>query len=115
MNIKAVSGIVMIAKDPMVSADFYEDLGFTVVKKEKDAASVRSNWFWIDFYKTHEYKSTGNDNQTVCLSVEDIDETHEALKTMKLKPTEPQKFPTGRYETMVSDPDGYKLVFFTKK
>ncbi len=115
VKIKAVSGLVLLVKDPAVSADFYENLGFTVVKKEYDAASVRSNWFWIDFYKTPDFRSTGNDNQTIYMSVDDIDSVYEELKSRKLSPTEPHKFPTDRYETMISDPDGYKLVFFTKK
>lgn len=96
------------------SADFYEDLGFTLVKKEQGMASVRSNWFWIDFVVKDKH-TTGGDGQWVYLSVEDVDETYKELKTKKLNPTKPETFRTGRTETTISDPDGYKLVFFTKK
>jgi catechol 2,3-dioxygenase-like lactoylglutathione lyase family enzyme len=114
--IKAVSGIVIIVKDPDVSANFYENLGFIVTKRESGFSSVRSNWFWIDFVRANRLRNTGNDNQYIYLSVDDIDDTYEKLKANKLHPTKPEDFnATGRRETMISDPDGYKLVFFKKK
>ncbi len=114
MNIKAVSGIILMVSDAHASADFYEDLGFTLVKKEQGLASVRSNWFWIDFVVKDKH-TTGGDGQWVYIGVEDVDKTYEELQAKKLQPTEPQTFSTKRRETCISDPDGYKLVFFTKK
>ncbi len=103
-----------MVKDPSKSADFYEDLGFLVSKREADLASVRVNWFWVDFVKAHEYRATGNDGQYLYVSVADVDETYKSLTEKKLKPTKPEDYKTGRRETMISDPDGYKLVFFQK-
>lgn len=103
-----------MVSDPHKSADFYEDLGFTLVKKEQGLASVRSNWFWIDFVAKDKH-ATGGDGQWIYMSVEDVDKTYEELKAKNLNPSTPEKFSTGRYETAISDPDGYKLVFFAKK
>jgi len=52
----------------------------------------------------------------VNISVQSVDEFYEAMLAKGLKPSsEPLDFPWGRREFVLADPDGYKLVFFSKK
>jgi catechol 2,3-dioxygenase-like lactoylglutathione lyase family enzyme len=97
------------------TADFYETLGFHLEKREEDYVMVRINWFWVEFYKGSPAPGNG---QFVYVSVENVDEYYDYLKTKGIKSgSEPMDSKTvkGRREMMVSDPDGYQLVFFHKK
>lgn len=114
MKVKSVSGLVLKVKDPVASANFYENLGFVITAKSGQITSVRLNWFWIDFVESGDFKLTGNDNEYIYLSVSDVKNTYNELKDLNLSPTKPAQFETGRTETMISDPDDYKLVFFSK-
>lgn len=129
MKIKAVSGIVMMVGDPAKSVAFYEQLGFTVVKQEADYATVRSNWFWIEFVAADKAEPTvfkkdhavqdnvvGGPGAYFHMSVDNVDEYYDELTKLGIKAVnEPKDFPWGRREFIVHDPDGYRLVFFTKK
>ncbi len=115
MKVSSVSGLVLLVKDLKKTTKFYEDLGFRPGKGNDKSQTMYVNWYWVEFVKVNNFKATGNDSQFIYLSVLDLDETHKELKAKGLKPTEPQEFPSGRREVMISDPDGYKLVFFSKK
>jgi uncharacterized glyoxalase superfamily protein PhnB len=50
------------------------------------------------------------------INVEDVDEFYKGAVEKGMKPkAEPRDLPFGRREFALSDPDGYELVFFTKK
>jgi uncharacterized glyoxalase superfamily protein PhnB len=52
----------------------------------------------------------------VYVKVDDVDYFHKAVLTAGLSPDgEPQKRPSGSREFVLRDPDGYNLVFFSKK
>ncbi len=111
----SISGVIYRVRDIKKTAEFYKNLGFLITNQDDDMVSIRLNWFWVDFIKADDHYSTGNDNEYLYISVDNVDEIYGELKEKNLKPTEPETFKTGRRETMLSDPDGYKLVFFQKK
>ncbi len=110
----SVSGVTYRVKDLKKTVKFYETLGFTVTKNEPDFFSVRLNWFWINFI-VHPHASGSND-QTLYISVDSVDEIYNELSEKGFEfTTEPQDYPSGKREAMLSDPDGNYLVFFSKK
>lgn len=109
------------------SIDFYRSLGFDF-KKQNPGISAHAylNWFWIELLQkdqviTEQFKEDTDTipkgaGQYLHINVEDVDEFYEALVAKGLKPLEkPKDFPWGHREFVLKDPDGYKLVFFTKK
>ena len=122
---KSVAGIVCYVKNVSKTTEFYEALGFQFDKHEPNHISVRLNWFWIDFHpqdkedKPEFQKEANLTNKGAGLflyiSVEDVDEFYQGLISKGLKPSsKPRDWPWGNREFVIRDPDGYKLVFFTK-
>lgn len=111
----SISGMIYRVKDTHKTAEFYKKLGFIITKQEEDLVSIRLNWFWVDFIKAGDHQSTGHDTQYLYVSVDDVDDMYKELKAKGFKTTKPEDFSLGRRETALSDPDGYKLVLFTKK
>lgn len=125
-KMKSIAGIVAYVKDLSKTAEFYKKLGFTVTDDKEDIFGVRLNWFWIDFHpqdkedKPEFQKEANLENkgagQFLYISVDDIDEFYQLIIKKGLKPSsEPRDWPWGNREFIIRDPDGYKLVFFTKK
>ncbi len=114
MKLKSISGVVLLVRDLKRTAAFYEKIGFRLGKQQHNRLTAYVNWFWMDFVVADDTRATGNDSQFIYLAVENVDETYNDLKSLKLQPTEPSDFDSGRRETMITDPDGYRLVFFTK-
>ena len=120
MKLKSVAGVTYLVKDIEKTAKFYEDLGFLSSKREKDYASVRLNWFWIDFYQ--DVSSTNSEQEAdkgvghaLCMSVEDVDDFYKDIVAKGFKPeSEPKDVGVNR-EFFLIDPDGYKLVFLKRK
>ncbi len=115
IKMNSISGVLCFVKDLDRTAEFYEKLGFRPGDRTEESFKVYVNWFWIEFIKAAEHKATGSDGQFIYITVDDVDDMYEDLKRKGHNPTEPQTFTSKRTETMISDPDGYKLVFFKKK
>lgn len=121
-NVKpnSISGIICFVGDLDKTQAFYESLGFRGGKREDYSLIVYVNWFWIQFLKADDRTLPKNPSdmvasQFIYISVTDADETYKELISKGIKSaTEPKDFITGRREVIVSDPDGYKLVFFQK-
>lgn len=125
-KVKKVSGIVHYVKDTAKTAEFYEKLGFIIDRNEPDHVSVELGDFWMDFHpqdkedKPEFQKEANLENRGAGLflyiSVDDVDAFNEEIVEKGLKPSnEPKDWPWGNREFIIRDPDGYKLVFFTKK
>lgn len=115
MKLKSISALCFYVSDLAKTADFYEAVGFHLEKREPDFVMVRINWFWVEFYQGPPGPGAG---QYVYVSVGDVDELYEELTKKKITVQgEPSDSPKvkGRRELLVKDPDGYQLVFFTKK
>jgi catechol 2,3-dioxygenase-like lactoylglutathione lyase family enzyme len=126
MNMKSVSGLIFLVKDLDKSVEFYKKLGFTFRKEIPGiSATAYLNWFWIELLLksevfTEEFKgdAKGEPNGAGAyahISVEDTDEFYKFLQKEGFNlGNSPQDFPWGRREFVLIDPDGYKLVFFSK-
>ncbi len=127
MKIKSVSGFTCYVENLDETAKFYEALGFDIKKRETDHIMAYSNWFWIDFLaidksaRAEEYAKgkaleTKGAGVFFYLSVDNVDEFYRDLLANGFQPTnEPQNQPWGNREFMLSDPDGYNLVFFKRR
>lgn len=126
MKMKSVAGIIYLVKDLDEVTEFYKKLGFTF-RKEVPGVAVTAylNWFWIEFlletrvvteaFKPDVGVEPRGTGQSVHISVDDVDAYYEDLIDKGLKPfSEPADFSWGNREFVLVDPNGYKLVFFTK-
>jgi catechol 2,3-dioxygenase-like lactoylglutathione lyase family enzyme len=113
-KIKSISALVFYVKDLNKTQKFYEGLGFRFEEKKGDYLKAYINWFWIEFYEGEgDTKAAGVHPQ---LSVDDVDEFYKDVVAKGMEPeSEPRDIPAGRREFLLKDPDGYPLVFFTKK
>jgi len=126
MNLKSVSGVSYRVRDLDATVNFYLSLGFREGKKDDSSTSIYLNWFWLEFYNVEkassdeglslEDKTDSMQEVLLYMSVADLAETVRELEERGLNPTpEILNKRKGRRETSISDPDGYRLVFFQKK
>lgn len=117
IKMNSISGIVCYSKDLGKTAKFYKDLGFVVTKDEPDQFCIRLNWFWVEFINTPAHaKPIGTVGQFIYITVNDVDKFYQAITAQGFKfDTDPVTYESGRREAMLTDPDGYRLVFFSKK
>lgn len=124
MKLKSVSGLSFYVKDLGITHDFYEALGFVILKRSDDVLSVRLNWFVmqfmpitnaIDVFKAEAQADPKGSGIYVNVTVEDVDEAYAFVTSKGMKPSsEPKDWPWGNREFVLRDPDGYKLVFMAK-
>jgi catechol 2,3-dioxygenase-like lactoylglutathione lyase family enzyme len=113
VKLKSISGLVYTVKDIAVTSAFYESLGFRVGKQNGDTVTVYVNWFWVEFHQDSAIvPATGG--ASLYVSVDDVDAAYEELKAKSITVEAPADTPQGRHELAVTDPDGYRLVFFQK-
>jgi catechol 2,3-dioxygenase-like lactoylglutathione lyase family enzyme len=109
--IKAVSALRLAVADVDQSLAFYKMLGFQEVPAEGPSREVRSNWFRIRLESRKSER--GSVGLRVCISVEDVDEFAANLAKNGVKA---RREPAGKStELIVTDPDGYTLLFFQTK
>lgn len=126
MKMKSVVGIICLVKDLEQVKQFYETLGFEFKQQMPGVyTTAYLNWFWIEFLLedkvvTESFKediavSPKGAGQYIHINVEDVDEFYHGVKAKGLEPSSPpQDFPWGRREFVLQDPEGYKLIFFSK-
>src|SRR5690348_9182239 len=113
MDLKSVSAFVCQVSDLDRTVEFYEKLGFSFKIRENNWARAYLNWYWLEFQKG---KPAPGDGVAQYISVDSADETYKQSLAKGFKPEgEPKMSPQGRKEFALKDPDGYKLVFFSKK
>jgi len=118
IKMNSISGVTYYVQDLAKTTAFYELVGFRPGEQTGEQFTVYVNWFWIRFRaQAAEHVSDGPQGEgvQVCIKVDDADEFHKHLVSKGLSPvSEPRKVQGGR-EFVLSDPDGYQLVFFDKK
>lgn len=126
MKMKSIAGIICLAQNLEEIIPFYQKLGFVFRKRVPDiSATAYLNWFWIEFlledkvvteaFKEDVGVTPKGAGQYVHINVENVDEFYAGVIAKGLKPlSEPQDFPWGHREFVLQDPNGYKLVFFSK-
>lgn len=109
--IKAVSALRLAVADVDRSLDFYKTLGFQEIPGDGPAREVRSNWFRIRLESRR--SSRGSSGLRIGISVDDIDEYSAFLERKGISMTRES---AGKSEELVvTDPDGYSLLFFATK
>jgi catechol 2,3-dioxygenase-like lactoylglutathione lyase family enzyme len=112
--IKSISALVFNVRDLEKTKKFYEDLGFRFGAPKDEYLVAYINWFSVEFHLGKAENTGGGAH--IQISVDDVDGFYEDIKAKGMKPEgEPQDKPMKRREFMLLDPDGYQLVFFTKK
>lgn len=126
IKMNSISGIICYVKDLDRTKEFYEKLGFRASEQEGNSFRVYLNWFWIRFIVDDKevdleiQKEAQNDHKGAgaftCISVTDIDEFYQSVLDKGFSPaSKPRDMASGNRMFILRDPDGYKLVFFTKK
>ncbi len=126
MKISSISGLVYPVRDLDRTAEFYEQLGFRLGKRDDHQLTCYVNWFWLTFTTDPEHAEADragaehgvtdpDANTTLYLKVDDIDDFYGAVLAHEFQPaTEPRKTRSGRREFLLLDPDGNRLAFFAK-
>jgi len=125
MRLGSVAALTLYVKDAEKSADFYEALGFIVSKRSPKHSTVRINWFKVELLASGtEEKAEFQEDATaepkgsgiyINCSVADVDDYYRGVLDQGFKPSsQPRDWPWGQREFVLRDPDGYKLVFFSK-
>ncbi len=116
MKPNSVSGVAQVVSDLDRSVAFYEAFGFRIGKRDETQATCYVNWFWLELVAPSGATQSGDTSvgPVVYLKVDDLADVAEAARSVGVTPGE-TRVSSGRCELVVSDPDGYTLVFFTKK
>ena len=115
MKLASISGLTCQSADLDRTVAFYESIGFRLGKRDEKQATLYVNWFWVTFTAADGPVDPGTAAQ-LHIKVEDIQQAHEELVAAGYKPAgEPAKRAGGGLEFELTDPDGYRLVFFYKK
>jgi catechol 2,3-dioxygenase-like lactoylglutathione lyase family enzyme len=125
MNIKSGAGIVCYVDDIAKTIEFYERLGFQFKLKEATRATAYLNWWWIDFHQLdtpdappwHTSRTAGNEEAGALFyfSVDNVQRAYEELIGKGFNPPSEPVDLRGNREFLITDPDGYRLVFFKRK
>ena len=126
MKAKSVSGLGVYVQDIGKTAEFYEQLGFRVGERSDTFLKIYLNWFWMQFNaissedKSEFLKEAKSEPKGaglfINIAVDNVDDFYEGVLAAGMKPSsEPRDWPWNSREFVMRDPDGYKLVFFTKK
>jgi catechol 2,3-dioxygenase-like lactoylglutathione lyase family enzyme len=118
---KRIHSILFFCKDLNKTAQFYETLDFTV-SKANDAVRITFGDYklaFMDENKTLIKTDADAGLKGVCIyiyfEVENVDAFYQTLKEKHIMTSsEPKDWPWGKREFAVRDPDGYKLIFFSK-
>lgn len=117
--IKRIHSTLFLCKDIAQTAEFYKQAGFAV-DFSGDAVRIIFGDYRLAFMD--ESKATVKDDPVAkkgvgmftYFEVENVDSFYQMLEEKNIKTTgEPQNTPWGKREFMVTDPDGYKLIFFS--
>jgi catechol 2,3-dioxygenase-like lactoylglutathione lyase family enzyme len=125
MELKSVSSLTFYAKDLNATADFYKTLGFRFGEQTERSLTMYLNWFSLTFVaigsedKPEFREEAGAEPKGgglyINIKVTDADEFYKGVVAKGLEPSsEPRDWPWGNREFVMRDPDGYKLVFFSK-
>ena len=114
MKLISVSSLLYYVSDLEKSKSFYEAAGFNFDKSTDSRVVTYLNWFSIELRKA-EGPVSSNSGEYVYVKVDSVDELKARLESKGHETGEPESAGAGVTELQVSDPDGYKLMFFQKK
>ncbi len=113
--------ILLYVSDLNKTASFYEKLGFEIAKQTDNYIIAKLGDFELHCYDQAKvffkqdidrFKGAG---VFLYINVDNVDEKYSELVNNGLNPSAPPKdFEWGNREFAIKDPDGYKLVFYSK-
>lgn len=116
IKINSISALTFCVGNLKKTAEFYETLGFKPDKWTEDSFKVYVNWFYIEFRTAKEPIDNSQTGVYTRISVADADEFHEFAISKSIQPDgEVTARADKSSEFVITDPDGYKLTFFSKK
>jgi predicted enzyme related to lactoylglutathione lyase len=125
MKFKSAAGTVCYVGDVSKTVEFYEKLGFQFKTKGPTRATAYINWWWVDFHQLGAddapawHVSPNVENTDIgalfYFSVENVQEAYEEAVANGFGPASEPIALRGNKEFMITDPDGYRLVFFKRK
>lgn len=118
--LKKLDVMVVLVKDTAKTAEFYRQLGFTILEETKEKVATQLGDFYIDFHNENEVFFKGEAGIEpkglgiwIYINVDSADETYKVLIEKGLKTSsEPKDWPWGNREFVIRDPDGYKIVLY---
>ncbi|MBU1088696.1 VOC family protein [Patescibacteria group bacterium] len=115
--IKRIHSTLFQVKDFDKTAEFYKNLGFDIQKSNDTIRIIFGNYRFAFIKEKDEVKNSVESKGTgisIFFEVDNIDNYYQALQAKSITlSSEPKDQPWGKRELMVTDPDGYKLVFFS--
>jgi len=120
-NIKSIHSNLYFVTDVVKTAEFYKNLGFDV-NVLNNTARIAMNDFTLEFINeaTAEIadevgsKNKGTGIYTY-IKTNDVDKQYKYIVENGLEPSsEPKDWPWGKREFAIKDPDGYKIIFYSK-
>lgn len=120
-----VSGIILLVDNIRQSVAFYEKLDFRLIKEVPDTAiTVGIDGFWIELLHknkvvTEEYKEDAQKTDKgagayLQIRVEEVDAFYETVTNNGItEAPQPVNYPWNQREFTITDPDGYKITFFS--
>jgi uncharacterized glyoxalase superfamily protein PhnB len=116
-----IYSILFYANDLEKSLEFYQKLGF---QAEITSGTLRVEFeniklAFVDENKTEIKNESGMNPKGLgvftYIEIEDVDKYYKSIVEKGIKTSsEPKDWPWGKREFAVKDPDGYKLIFFSK-
>lgn len=118
--IKRVHSTLFLVSNLEKTAQFYEQLGFSVEKSD-DAVRIKMNDFTLTFMDENKALINKEAGATpkglgvfTYFEVENVDKYYQLLEDKGIQTSsEPKNWPWGKREFAIKDPEGYKLVFFS--
>jgi len=111
--------VLLYVSDLNKTADFYQKLGFEIVKSTDNKIIAKLGDFELHCYDQSKvffkqdvdrFKGAG---VFFYVYVDDVDAKYAELKNKGLQPSgEPKDFEWGNREFAIKDPDGYKIIFY---
>jgi uncharacterized glyoxalase superfamily protein PhnB len=115
-----ITHLVLWVQENKLSEKFYKKIGFAVLESDDEHSMVSPGGFSLDLVSMRDDRKFAKDSMAaekglgayIYVSVEDVDKKYEELVSAGFEPTKPKDWPWGNRETVLKDPDGYKLCFW---
>ncbi len=112
--IKRIHSTLFQIKDLDQTAKFYEKLGFDVKKSDDVVRIFFGDYRFAFMAERMDQKKTKGEGISIYFEVEDVKKYYEFVKEKIQTKEKPINQPWGKQELIIHDPDGYKLIFFSK-
>ena len=116
-----ITNLLFWVQENKISEKFYKKLGFDIAQSDDDHTLVTLDGFVIDLVSMRDEEKFARDSMSsdkgrgvyVYINVENVDLKYKQLLAQGFTPaTQPKDWPWGNRETLLKDPDGYKLCFW---